>query len=89
MYKRQHLRCLRDAGAPVLTKPADVPALGPAAEELFTLESRCTDLYVLAVSYTHLDVYKRQILRMFFQIMQGFISCDRGKDTWLWRNKVR
>lgn len=45
---RAHLRCLRDAGAPVLTKPADVPALGPAAEELFTLESRCTDLYVLA-----------------------------------------
>ena len=32
---------------------------------------------------------KRFILRMFFQIMQGFISCDRGKDTWLWRNKVR
>ena len=32
----------------MLTKPADVPALGPAAEELFTLESRCTDLYVLA-----------------------------------------
>ena len=31
-------------------------ALGPAAEELFTLESRCTD----PVSYTHLDVYKRQ-----------------------------
>lgn len=45
---RAHLRCLRDAGAPVLTKPADVPALGPAAEDLFTLESRCTDLYVLA-----------------------------------------
>ena len=41
-------RRLREAGAPVLTKPADVPALGPAAEELFTLESRCTDLYVLA-----------------------------------------
>ena len=39
---------LRDAGAPVLTKRADVPALWPAAEELFTLESRCTDLYVLA-----------------------------------------
>ena len=48
---RAHLRCLRDAGAPVLTKPADVPALGPAAEELFTLESRCTDLYVLARPY--------------------------------------
>lgn len=45
---RAHLRCLRDAGAPVLTKPADVPALGPAAEDLFILESRCTDLYVLA-----------------------------------------
>ena len=45
---RAHLRCLRDTGAPVLTKPADVPALGSAAEDLFTLESRCTDLYVLA-----------------------------------------
>ena len=45
---RAHLRCLRDAGAPVLTTPAGVPALGPAAEELVTRESRCTDLYVLA-----------------------------------------
>ncbi len=45
---RAHLRRLRDTGAPVLTKPADVPALGPAAESLFALESRCTDLYVLA-----------------------------------------
>ena len=45
---RAHLRRLRDAGAPVLTKPADVSALGPAAEDMFTLESRCTDLYVLA-----------------------------------------
>ena len=45
---RAHLRRLRDTGAPVLTKPADVSALGPAAEDMFALESRCTDLYVLA-----------------------------------------
>ena len=45
---RAHLRTLRDSGAPVLTKPADVAALGASAASLFALESRCTDLYVLA-----------------------------------------
>lgn len=45
---RAHLRALRDAAAPVLTKPADVSALGADAETLLALESRCTDLYVLA-----------------------------------------
>ena len=45
---RAHLRTLRDNGVPVLTKPADVPALGAEAEALFALEARCTDLYVLA-----------------------------------------
>ncbi len=44
---RAHLRGLRDAGAPVLTKPADAAALGAEAETLLALESRCTDLYVL------------------------------------------
>lgn len=45
---RAHLRRLRDAGAPVLTKPADVSSLGADAAALFALEGRCTDLYVLA-----------------------------------------
>lgn len=45
---RAHLRALRDSGAPVLTKPADVAALGASAASLFALESRCTDLYVLS-----------------------------------------
>lgn len=45
---RQLLRRMRDAGAPVLTKPADAAALGPAAQALMAAESRCTDLYVLA-----------------------------------------
>ena len=45
---RAHLRRLRDAGAPVLTKPADVSSLGSDAAALFALEGRCTDLYVLA-----------------------------------------
>ena len=44
---RAHLRGPRDAGAPVLTKPADAAALGAEAETLLALESRCTDLYVL------------------------------------------
>ncbi len=42
------LRVLRDAGVPVLTKPADVRRLSPAAQSLFTQEARRTDLYVLA-----------------------------------------
>lgn len=45
---RRLLRRMRDAGAPVLTKPADAAHLGPAAEALLAAESRCTDLYVLA-----------------------------------------
>ena len=45
---RQLLRRMRDAGAPVLTKPADAAALGAAAQALMAVESRCTDLYVLA-----------------------------------------
>ena len=45
---RQLLRRMRDAGAPVLTKPADAAALGAAAQALMAAESRCTDLYVLA-----------------------------------------
>ena len=45
---RRLLRQMRDAGAPVLTKPADVSLLGGEAEALFAVESRCTDLYVLA-----------------------------------------
>lgn len=44
---RRHLRTLQKAGAPVLTKPADVAALGSAAVELFTAEARRTDLYEL------------------------------------------
>ena len=45
---RRLLRQMRDAGAPVLTKPADVSLLGGEAEALLAAESRCTDLYVLA-----------------------------------------
>lgn len=45
---RAHLRKLQDKGAPVLTKAADVAALGAAAEVLFCAEAKCTDLYVLA-----------------------------------------
>ena len=45
---RRLLRQMRNAGAPVLTKPADVSLLGGEAEALFAVESRCTDLYVLA-----------------------------------------
>ena len=45
---RRLLRQMRDAGAPVLTKPADVFLLGAEAEALFVVESRCTDLYALA-----------------------------------------
>ena len=45
---RRLLRQMRDQGAPVLTKTADAAALGPDAAALFAVESRCTDLYVLA-----------------------------------------
>ena len=45
---RQLLRQMRDNGAPVLTRAADVAALGAAAEELFRAEAMRTDLYDLA-----------------------------------------
>lgn len=44
---RKLLRQMRDGGAPVLTKAADVSALGEAAEQLFTAEAGRTDLYAL------------------------------------------
>lgn len=44
---RQHLAALRGR-APVLTKSADVSALGAAAETLFRAEAVRTDLYTLA-----------------------------------------
>ena len=46
------LRQMRRAGAPVLTKAADVAALGSGAEALFRREAGYTDLYTLA--YTDL-----------------------------------
>lgn len=45
---RALLRQMRGSGAPVLTKPADAPALGRETAALLTLESRCTDLRALA-----------------------------------------
>ncbi len=45
---RALLRQMRRAGRPVLTKAADVAALGPAAEALFRQEAAYTDLYTLA-----------------------------------------
>lgn len=45
---RALLRQMRDTGAPVLTKPADVSALGTEASALLALESRCTDMRALA-----------------------------------------
>lgn len=42
------LRQLRDDGAPVLTKPADVAALGEEAQRLFTSEAQRTDVFALA-----------------------------------------
>ena len=44
---RRHLRKLRDSGVPVLTKAADVAALGNEAEALLRQEALCTDLYAL------------------------------------------
>ena len=49
---RALLRQMRKAGAPVLTKAADVAALGSGAEALFRREAGYTDLYTLA--YTDL-----------------------------------
>ena len=45
---RKLLRQMRDGGAPVLTKAADVAALGSAAEALLRAEAVRTDLYTLA-----------------------------------------
>jgi len=45
---RKLLRKMRDGGAPVLTKAADVAALGAEAEALFTTEALRTDLYTLS-----------------------------------------
>ena len=45
---RAILRQMRKNGAPVLTKAADVAALGTAAETLFRREAGYTDLYTLA-----------------------------------------
>ena len=45
---RAILRQMRKDGAPMLTKAADVAALGAAAETLFRREAGYTDLYVLA-----------------------------------------
>lgn len=45
---RALLRQMRRAGQPVLTKAADVAALGSSAEELFRREAAYTDLYTLA-----------------------------------------
>ena len=45
---RKLLRQMQDAGAPVLTKPADVGALGAEAQALFTREARRTDIFALA-----------------------------------------
>lgn len=45
---RALLRKLRDQGAPVLTRAADVAALGREAEALFRNEAAYTDLYTLA-----------------------------------------
>lgn len=45
---RALLRQMRKAGAPVLTRAADVAALGSEAEALFRREAGYTDLYTLA-----------------------------------------
>ena len=45
---RKLLRQMSDGGAPVLTKAADVAALGSAAEALLRAEAVRTDLYTLA-----------------------------------------
>lgn len=45
---RQLLHQMREQGAKVLTKPADVAKLGSEAQALFAAESRWTDLYTLA-----------------------------------------
>lgn len=56
---RALLRQMRAGGAPVLTKAADVAALGGAAEELFAQEAARTDLYTLAFPDLHESVCGR------------------------------
>ena len=56
---RALLRQMRAGGAPVLTKAADVAALGSAAEELFAQEAARTDLYTLAFPDLHESVCGR------------------------------
>ena len=56
---RALLRQMRDGGASVLTKGADVSALGAAAEELFAQEAARTDLYTLAFPDLHESVCGR------------------------------
>ncbi len=46
---RPLLRQMQRSGVPVLTKPADVGRLGPAAQELFARECAWTDLYMLGM----------------------------------------
>lgn len=46
---RPLLRQMQRSGVPVLTKPADVGRIGPAAQELFTRECAWTDLYMLGM----------------------------------------
>ena len=46
---RPLLRQMQRSGVPVLTKPADVGRLGPAARELFARECAWTDLYMLGM----------------------------------------
>lgn len=46
--RRLLARMREQAAVPVLTKPADVRALGPEARRLLSLEARATDLYTLA-----------------------------------------
>ena len=45
---RRLLRQLQSEGVPVLTKPADVAALGEEAQRLFTREAQRTDVFALA-----------------------------------------
>lgn len=46
---RALLRQMQRSGVPILTKPADVGRLGPAAQELFARECAWTDLYTLGM----------------------------------------
>lgn len=52
---RPLLRQMQRSGVPVLTKPADVGRIGPAAQELFTRECAWTDLYMLGMAVAPLE----------------------------------